>query len=124
MLQAARSIVGESGFVIGIDLKPIEPLPWSNVEFLVEDVKEFEALELGKKLPEGKADVVLSDVAPNISGVWEIDHARQIELANTSLRIASAILRPRGSFLVKVFQGDLLEDFVNEVKRFSMSLKS
>jgi len=116
-LQAARSIVGESGFILGIDLKPIEALPWHNVEFLVEDINQFEDLKLSQRLPKGKADVVLSDVSPNISGAWEVDHAKQIELAKTSLRIASAILRPRGSLLVKAFQGDLLEGFVKEVKQ-------
>jgi len=64
-----------------------------------------------------KADVVISDASPNISGIWEVDHARQIDLAQQSLKIALETLRPLGDFLVKVFEGDLLVDFINKVKR-------
>lgn len=113
--QAARTLVGEKGYVLGIDLKPIEPLPWSNVEFVVGDVREAESL-LQERLRR-KADVVLSDVSPNISGVWEVDHARQIELADASLRSALTILRPGGDFLAKAFQGDLLDGFIKDVRR-------
>jgi 23S rRNA (uridine2552-2'-O)-methyltransferase len=60
---------------------------------------------------------VLSDVSPNISGVWEVDHARQIDLARRSLQIAVSLLKPDGNFFVKVYQGDLLDDFVSEVRR-------
>jgi len=122
-MQAARTLVGEKGFVLGIDLKPIEPLPWPNVEFLVGDLMEFESLKLDERLPKGRADVVLSDAAPNVSGAWEVDHARQIELAETSLRIASRILRPGGNSLLKTFQGDLLDGFVKEVKTFFSIVK-
>jgi 23S rRNA (uridine2552-2'-O)-methyltransferase len=122
-LQAARTIVGESGFVLGIDLKPIDNLQWSNVAFLVGNIKEFEDLKISERLPRGQADVVLSDVAPNISGVWEVDHSRQIDLAETSLKIASVILRKGGNFLVKAFQGELLEGFVKEAKTFFSVVK-
>ena len=122
-LQAARTIVGESGFVLGIDLKPIENLPWSNVVFRVGSIKEFEDLKIDELLPNGQADVVLSDVAPNISGVWEVDHARQIDLAESSLKIATVILRKGGNFLVKAFQGELLEGFVKEVRKFFSVVK-
>jgi 23S rRNA (uridine2552-2'-O)-methyltransferase len=64
------------------------------------------------------ADVVVSDVSPNISGIWELDHARQIDLARNALQVATYVLKPKGSFFVKVFQGDLLQDFVNEVKQY------
>ena len=122
-LQAARTIVGEDGFVLGIDLKPIEALPWPNVDFSVGDIRELKNLKLSERLPKGKADVVVSDVSPNISGAWEVDHARQIELAETSLKIASAILRPGGNFLVKAFQGDLMNSFVKDVKQLFAVVK-
>ena len=63
-----------------------------------------------------KADVVLCDAAPNITGVWEVDHARQIDLAEKALEIAQCVLRPSGSFFVKVFEGELLNDFMQTVK--------
>jgi 23S rRNA (uridine2552-2'-O)-methyltransferase len=122
-MQAARQLVKEKGFILGVDLKPIEDLPWSNTDFLVGDIRAFEKLKLSERLPQGKADIVLSDISPNISGAWEVDHARQIELAELSLKVALSILRPGGNFLVKVFQGDLLGDFVAEVKRYFLIVK-
>jgi 23S rRNA (uridine2552-2'-O)-methyltransferase len=64
-----------------------------------------------------KADAVISDVSPNISGIWEVDHARQMDLAQRALNIALETLRPSGSFFVKVFQGDMLNDFTEKVKQ-------
>ena len=120
--QAARMIVGEKGYVLAIDLKPIEALPWSNVEFLEGDIINFEDLKIQKRLPR-KVDVVLSDVSPNISGIHEVDHAKQLELAEASLRIASTILRPRGNILVKAFQGNLLNDFLEDVRKIFETVK-
>lgn len=114
--QAARMIVGEKGYVLGIDLKSMEAFPWPNTESLVGDIRDVEGLKLQERLPR-KVDVVLSDVSPNISGVWEVDHARQIELAEASLKLASTILRSGGNFLVKAFQGDLLNGFIGDVKK-------
>jgi 23S rRNA (uridine2552-2'-O)-methyltransferase len=63
------------------------------------------------------ADVVVSDVSPNVSGIWELDHARQIYLASKSLRIATPILRSGGNVFIKVFQGSTLKAFIEEVKQ-------
>jgi 23S rRNA (uridine2552-2'-O)-methyltransferase len=63
-----------------------------------------------------KADVVISDAAPNITGIWEVDHARQIDLATKAFEISQCILRPSGSLFVKVFEGDLLNDFIQTLK--------
>lgn len=116
-LQASRKIVGEEGFVLGVDIKPIEPLPSPNVLTAVADITEPETPKKIVELLSRKVDVVVSDVSPNISGVWEVDHARQIELAKRSLHIANSVLKPNGNLFVKVFQGDMLQDFVQEVKR-------
>ncbi|MDQ1280315.1 MAG: rRNA (uridine2552-2-O)-methyltransferase [Thermoproteota archaeon] len=115
-MQAARPIVGEKGYILGIDIKEIKPFPFPNVESIVGDIRNIEDLNILEKLPR-KANAVLSDISPNISGIWEVDHARQIELAEVSLRIVRMILRPAGNFLVKTFQGDLLNDFVKEVRK-------
>jgi 23S rRNA (uridine2552-2'-O)-methyltransferase len=114
-MQVARELVGVEGYVLGVDKELIEGFEWENVDSIVGDINFLDGSELLRKLPR-KADVVLSDVSPNISGVWEIDHARQIGLAEASLRIAVTVLRRKGSFFVKVFQGDLLKDFVEKVK--------
>jgi len=115
--QASRRIVGSSGFVLGVDLKPIEPIDRPNVHTVVGDVTDSQITQNIKELLPRPADVVISDVSPNISGIWELDHARQIDLARHSLRIATSVLKPRGNFFVKVFQGDTLNDFVKEVKQ-------
>ncbi len=118
-IQAARKVVGKTGFVLGVDLKPIAPFPQDYIKTIVEDITEPDTLTQIESLLPGKADVVISDASPNISGVWEVDQARQIDLATQALRLALTVLRPSGNFFVKVFEGDLLNDFIKDVgKRF------
>jgi 23S rRNA (uridine2552-2'-O)-methyltransferase len=116
-VQASRKIVGSKGFVLGVDLKPIEPFSQSNVRTIIGDINEQETQEQILSMLPRKGDVVISDASPNISGIWEVDHARQIDLAHQALNIALETLRPSGNFFVKVFQGDMLSDFITEVKR-------
>jgi 23S rRNA (uridine2552-2'-O)-methyltransferase len=115
-IQAARKIVGKKGFVLGVDLKPIAPFPQEYVRTIVADLAEPETLQQILDFLPRKADVVLSDASPNISGIWEVDNARQIDLAAQALKIALSILRPSGNFFVKVFEGDMLAGFVKKVK--------
>jgi 23S rRNA (uridine2552-2'-O)-methyltransferase len=115
-IQAARKIVGKTGFVLGVDLKPIEPFPWEYVRTIVADMREPEVLQQIESFLPRKADVVISDASPNISGVWEMDHACQIDLATQAMQLALHLLRPRGNFFVKVFEGDLLNEFIKTVK--------
>lgn len=114
-LQAARKIVGNEGFVLGVDLKRIQPLEAANVQIIVGDITDSETQkEIEGTLP-SLADAVISDVSPNVSGIWEVDHARQIDLARVSLTLALKLLRVKGNFFVKVFQGDMFQSFVKEV---------
>lgn len=122
-IQAARKIVGKTGFVLGVDLKPIEPFPYEYVRTIVADMTEPETLRQIQSFLPRKADVVISDASPNISGVWEVDHACQIDLATQALQFALCLLRPRGNFFVKVFEGDLLDDFVRNVKKHFETVK-
>lgn len=116
-IQAARKITGKTGFVLGVDLKPIDPFPQTYIRTLVVDFTEPEALRQIKDFLPRKADVVLSDASPNISGIWEVDNARQIDLASQALRVALSLLRPSGNFFVKVFEGNMLSSFVKQVKK-------
>ena len=61
---------------------------------------------------------MVSDVSPNVSGIWEVDHARQIDLARKSLQIAVSVLRAGSNFFVKVFQGDMLNNFAYEMRQY------
>ena len=116
-VQAAREIVGSKGFVLGVDLKQMEAFAQHNVRTMIGDISEPETLkQIAEQLPR-KADSIISDASPNISGVWEVDHACQIDLADQALNIALETLKPAGNFFVKIFQGDLLDDFVKRVRQ-------
>ncbi len=123
-MQKALEIVGDNGFVVGVDLEDIIPFEEENALFFTGDITEEETVErLIEALPEG-ADAVISDASPDISGVWDIDHACSIGLARAVLGIALRILKPGGNFLAKVFQGAEEKDFVNELKRHFEEVKS
>lgn len=115
-LQAARNSVGSEGYVLGVDLKSVEPFEEENVRTILGDINDEETLHEILGLLPREADAVTSDASPNISGVWEVDHARQMGLALRALEIALETLRPSGGFFVKVFQGDMLDDFTKKVK--------
>jgi 23S rRNA (uridine2552-2'-O)-methyltransferase len=116
-MQVARKLVGEKGHVLGIDLKPIKNLNFSNVKTIVTDVEKLEGEDILRELPR-MADVFLSDIAPNVSGIWDLDHARQIYLSEISLKLATYVLRVGGSLYVKVFQGSYFKEFIDRVKLF------
>jgi len=116
-MQITRELVGKDGYVLGVDKEKIEGLEWDNVASFIGDISLLEGVDLLQELPK-KADAVLSDLSPNISGIWELDHARQIGLAEAALKIAITVLRHDGSFFIKVFHGDLLKDYLEKVKRY------
>ncbi|VFJ13052.1 RlmE family RNA methyltransferase [Candidatus Nitrosocosmicus franklandus] len=114
-LQAASKKTGNNGLVIGIDLKDIEPIP--NVITIKKDVEDKETLTMILELLDGKADMVLSDLAPNVSGLWEIDHLKQIDLTRKAVEITKKILRPEGNALYKVFQGEATSEFISDTRK-------
>jgi len=114
-LQASRERVGARGFVLGVDIQPISKLPQENVKTIVADITDPATVELIEKNLPRRPDVVLSDTSPQITGVWAVDHFKSIELAQSALKAAESLLAPGGKFLVKVFQGELFEDFLKEV---------
>ena len=116
-IQAARKTVGNRGFVLGVDLKAIEPFTQPYVRTIMCDITDRETVAQILELLPRKADAVISDAAPNISGIWEVDHARQMDLAQQALEIAKEVLIPSGSFFVKVFQGEMFSDFLQKMKR-------
>ncbi len=104
------------GRVLAIDLLPVAPL--AGVESLEGDFTEPSALAwLEKNLRGSRVDLVLSDMAPNISGVAIRDQARHYELCELALDFAGQWLKPDGAFLVKVFQGPGFEDFRAQMRR-------
>jgi len=115
-VQAARKMTGKHGFVLGVDLKPIEPFSQEYIRTIIADLTDSDIAEQILSFLPRRPDVVISDAAPNVTGVWEVDHARQIDLATKSMEIAKCLLKPNGNFFVKVFEGGMLNDFLQLVK--------
>ncbi len=114
--QVAVEMMKKQGRVLAIDLLPVAPMP--GVESLEGDFTEPAALAwLEEKLQSARVDLVLSDMAPNISGVMLRDQARHYELCELALDFALAWLKPDGAFLVKVFQGVGFEDFRAQMRQ-------
>ena len=114
-LQVARSVVGGKGRVIGLDLLEIDPLP--GVELLQGDFLEEATLARLETLLDGRpVDVVLSDMAPNISGIAAVDQPRSMYLCELALDFCRQALREGGAFVTKVFQGEGFDDYYRDVK--------
>lgn len=113
--QVAVQRVGESGLVLALDL--LEMAPIRGVHFIQGDFREDAVLaQLEEALGEREVGVVLSDMAPNMSGVAVMDQARVMHLAELGLEFSRAHLKPDGAFLVKVFQGRDYEAFVRAMR--------
>jgi 23S rRNA (uridine2552-2'-O)-methyltransferase len=113
--QYARSRVGSAGRVVATDLLPMEPVP--GVEFVQGDLREEEVFaRVLSLLPAGKVDVVLSDMAPSLSGVDVIDQPRSAHLAELALDMARRVLKPGGDALIKVFQGAGFQELVQAAR--------
>lgn len=114
--QVAVEAVGGAGKVVALDILPMDPL--AGVTFLQGDFREQPVFDrLLTFIIPGKVDLVMSDMAPNISGVKAVDQPRAMYLAELSLDVARKVLAPGGSLLVKVFQGEGIDDYRTELKR-------
>lgn len=113
-MQVARQIVGENGYVLGVDIKKIELFHEENVEFLQKDITDADLIPMIKERVTA-FDVVISDISPNITGIWDVDHFRSIELSEKALHLAVELLCVHGNFLVKVFQGESTQEFFEKV---------
>lgn len=111
-LQVARELSG--GVVVGVDLLDIPPL--EGVTTLRGDIRSEQIIERILSHSGGAVDVVLCDAAPNLSGNWSYDHARSIELSTSALKCARQLLKNGGNFVVKVFQGDMFNEFLEQVR--------
>ena len=110
----AKTLAGK-GRVIALDILPMDAL--EGVEFIQADFSTDEALAtLQQRLEGGKADLVLSDIAPNMTGVDDVDQARVMHLAELALEFAREALKPGGSFLVKVFQGQGFQEYMRALR--------
>ena len=114
--QVAVAKLGARGRVVAVDILPMEPLP--GVHFIQGDFREQEVLDaLLLALGRSKADLVISDLAPNISGIAVSDQARAMHLAELALEFARQCLKPGGSLVVKVFQGAGFTEFLGAMRK-------
>ena len=113
--QICAEIVGKKGVVVGIDLKQVDLV--EGVTFIQDDIANFSKELLEKHgVKTNRFDLVLSDMAPNISGIKERDEAQMLELIISIKSITEEFLSKNGSLLVKVFHGEAHENLMNYVK--------
>jgi len=117
-LQVAAKIVGPNGRVIGVDLQPIQTLAEPQVILLSGDIAAQEIQQQITQLLSGPASCVLSDLAPKLSGIRDADMARCLDLNRIALAVATELLRPGGTLLVKSFISDDLQAFSAELKQY------
>ncbi len=111
----AAELVGQSGCVVACDILPMDPL--AGVAFLQGDFREEAVLNaLLERIGGRNVDVVLSDMAPNMSGNSTVDQSRSMYLVELALEMCNNVLKKNGSFVVKVFHGEGFEAFVQQVR--------
>ncbi|WP_215395720.1 23S rRNA (uridine(2552)-2'-O)-methyltransferase RlmE [Rheinheimera oceanensis] len=120
--QFCVGLVGSKGTVIACDILPMDPI--NGVSFLQGDFRDEAVLNaLLSRIGGQNVDVVLSDMAPNMSGNDTTDQARSVYLVELALDMCHKVLKQNGSFVVKVFQGDGFEQFLKDVRAAFTTVK-
>jgi len=120
--QVAQELTGQNGKVIGIDLSPIKPI--KNITFLRGDLTEDSSIQqITNILNEKKVDTILSDMSPDISGNYSVDHARSIYLCEKALETAQKILKNGGNLICKAFTGQDLQNFIEKTNKNFKNVK-
>ncbi|BCV44106.1 MAG: 23S rRNA (uridine(2552)-2'-O)-methyltransferase RlmE [Shewanella algae] len=121
--QVAAKLVGEKGKVVACDILPMDPIV--GVDFLQGDFREEKVLEaLLTRVGEDKVDLVLSDMAPNMSGSDGVDQPRAMYLVELALDMCHQVLATNGSFAVKVFQGEGFDEYMKAVRQAFKTVKT
>ncbi len=122
-LQYASKRVGQTGMVLGIDLKEIKHVG-NNVKTRVCDLTDHAGMrEALASVGWTVADIILSDIAPNTSGIKDVDQWRSVELSRLVLDTALQLLSPKGTLVMKVFRGKNFDEFTAEVKKHFPAIK-
>ncbi len=120
--QYCATLVGDKGRVVASDILPMDPL--AHVEFVEGDFREDDIFEaLLETLGSEKCDLVISDMAPNISGVGSIDQPKSIYLCELALDMAGRMLQPDGVFIAKLFQGQGSDEYLKAVRKMFKKVK-
>lgn len=114
--QVARQLVGLQGTIFAADILPIDSI--QGVTFIQGDLcQEATLSRLYDEISPNSVDLVISDIAPNLSGIVAVDQARMIFLVELALNIAETLLKPKANFLVKCFQGTGFESYLKTLRR-------
>ncbi len=114
--QYALPLIGRKGKIMAMDILPMDPLP--GVDFLQGDFREDTVLESLMKMLDGReVDLVMSDIAPNLSGAEAVDIPRSMYLVELAVDFADQVLKPGGDLLVKVFQGEGFDELVRNLRK-------
>lgn len=120
--QFAAGVVGRGGRVLALDILPMDPVP--GVEILTGDFREEPVMQaLLASLAGTPVDLVMSDMAPNMSGTRVVDQPRAMYLAELAADFASQVLRPGGNLVVKLFQGEGFQEYVEAVRQRFASVR-
>lgn len=119
--QYAAERVGPSGRVVASDLLAMEPV--ENVTFIQGDFREESVLDAVRQALSGPADLVLSDMAPNMSGIDAVDQPASMALTELAHELAIEVLKPEGTLLAKIFQGEGSDEFIRQLRRDFASVR-
>jgi len=126
-LQAIKAIVNKDNLIVWVDIKPIEPLNYSNVKTIICDIFDYDKLvwELNKFLPENHIfDVITSDIAPNTTWVFDVDQYASVELNIAICQFSDRFLKKWWNMILKVFKWEDFNDLVQEVKKRFTKMKT
>jgi len=122
--QVALELVGDDGLVLAVDLQRIKKFENENFHFIKGDFTQKETINRIYETLDNKADVIISDASPKLSGIKDIDHLISIELAETVLIIAGEILKPGGNIIIKAFQGEEYKNLLQKIKKMFRLVKT
>ncbi len=120
-LQVEALIAGPGGRVFGIDISSIRPV--EGVTVMRGDVTSPDVVDKLIRMTGGPVDVILSDMSPDISGNYSLDHARSVDLVRTALVVAGRMLRDGGNFVAKLFDGELTGTLLADVRELFQSAR-
>ena len=113
--QVAQRISGNQGKVLGIDLSFVEEIP--NAKIIKADIENIDVIEEINSYFGKKVDSVICDLSPQVSGNWSVDHATQISLNYSAVKVMEKVLKNKGNALFKVFDGEFSAEFFDFMKK-------
>jgi len=116
-LQVLSAIVGENGFVFGIDILPTPKLPAKNITTIQADIREIDIKKIHSELSVAAFDAATCDIAPNLSGIRDVDNANIEALAEAVIKTVREGVKPGGTFIFKSFFTDTLKGVTQELQK-------